>query len=426
MPRIHALFLFICGLCALPFVPTTLMAQHTCTFSPDILMARTIVGDDELAPPIATMDDIVTLDFDVHGHAYTRYIYKVQLCNADWTPNDEVFESDYLEGFNGRPIDDYEISFNTTVLYTHYRFQLPNDDVRLLLPGNYRVGIYPDGDDEPVAQMCFAIVEPSMSISADISANTDVDVNQTHQQLTYSISYGSNHVVDPISELHTVVLQNRCWATAVCDLPPNMRTATGLGWTHQRPLIFGAGNEFRKFEIWDVHLNGMNVDRMEWHEPLRHATLFVDRKPNAYVVEHDANGGRLLRSKDDEEPDIQGEYLMVHFLFASPLLAGGEVYVTGTWDNGFPDPRLRMDYDEATQQYHAAALLKQGYYDYRFAQAVEDSGFRFQDSAGSAGLSTEQTEGNFYQTHNEYIILVYHRPQGARHDALVGYTIVNT
>ena len=68
-----------------------------------------------------------------------------------------------------------------------------------------------------------------------------------------------------------------------------------------------------------------------------------------------------------------------------------------------------MQYDESLHAYEVALLLKQGYYNYQFRQLVDGKG------------RTARTEGDFYQTENEYLILVYHRPQGARYDALVGY-----
>jgi hypothetical protein len=72
-----------------------------------------------------------------------------------------------------------------------------------------------------------------------------------------------------------------------------------------------------------------------------------------------------------------------------------------------------MHYDEKSACYEAGVLLKQGYYNYQFRQMDADG-------VGQ----TADTEGDFYQTENEYMILVYHRPQGARYDALVGYAKV--
>ena len=82
---------------------------------------QVVVNNDPLLPPIMNLGgrNHVEISFDEFSHEYHRYIYKVEHCNADWTPSDEIFESDYLNGFNGETIEDYEKSFNTTVLYTH-------------------------------------------------------------------------------------------------------------------------------------------------------------------------------------------------------------------------------------------------------------------------------------------------------------------
>ena len=42
-------------------------------------------------------------------------------------------------------------------------------------------------------------------------------------------------------------------------------------------------------------------------------------------------------------------------------------------------------------------------------------------SDGVADVSMAATEGNFYNTENEYLIYIYHREFGARYDRLVGF-----
>ena len=49
-----------------------------------------------------------------------------------------------MNGFNGEPIEDYEKSFNTTVLYTHYSLRIPNENISLKLSGNYKLTVYND------------------------------------------------------------------------------------------------------------------------------------------------------------------------------------------------------------------------------------------------------------------------------------------
>ena len=55
-------------------------------------------------------------------------------------------------------------------------------------------------------------------------------------------------------------------------------------------------------------------------------------------------------------------------------------------------------------------LLKQGSYNYQYL-FLPDGG-----STASAG----PIEGNYYETVNEYLVKVYHRPQGVRYDKLIG------
>ena len=119
-------------------LPITALGHHR-ILAPDFKSLQVIVNDDWLAPlPIMELGsgDVVNISFDQLSHDYHRLVYHLEPCNPDWTPNEGLFESDWLEGFNDRPIEDYENSLNTNVLYTHYRFQLPNADTRLKMSGN--------------------------------------------------------------------------------------------------------------------------------------------------------------------------------------------------------------------------------------------------------------------------------------------------
>ena len=409
MKRIFLILLALFGLIGM------VSAQQTRSLSDNIRTVRVVMNGDVLLPPVGQLGKSrVAISFDRLDHEYTRYIYKVQLCNADWTEASEVFESDFLSGFNGQPIEDYETSFNTTQLYTHYYLTIPNENCRLLLPGNYRISIYEDGEDEMVAEVCFALYSPKMTVTATVSGNTDIDFNKSHQQVSMSVAYGGATVVDPARELHTVVMQNRRLDNAVIDLAPNIRKASGAEWTHCRELIFPAGNEFHKFELLDVHRAGMGVDRTGWFEPYFHATLYESVPGRNYSDEPDANGAYIVRHSGDEDNDMQSEYVLVHFPFKSERMVGGEVYVCGQWDDGLPSERCQMTYDETSGTYEATVLLKQGYYNYQY---------RFFPDGSGVG-QTLRTDGDFYETENEYLILVYHRPQGERYDALMGMTRV--
>ena len=380
---------------------------------------QVVVNDDPLLPPIMNLGggNHLEIGFDEFSHEYHRYIYKVEHCNADWSPSTEIFESDYMNGFNGEPIEDYEKSFNTTVLYTHYSLRIPNENISLKLSGNYKLTVYNDEGDEPVPVLtaCFSLVEPGVGIGATVSTNTDIDFNKSHQQVDFSVNYGLVKVIDPHRELKTVVMQNRRWDNCVVNPKPNIQAANKIEFTHNRQLIFPAGNEYHKFEILDVHIPTLNVDRMEWFDPYYHATLYPNQTARNYLYDEDQNGAFIIRNSDDEDVATTCDYVFTHFTLKIPQLPGGEVYLNGEWTYNRFIPEYRMTYNRETQAYEATALLKQGYYNYNYL-FVPDG-----ETQGNSG----RTDGNFYETENEYIILVYHRPNGGRYDKLVGYRRMN-
>ena len=380
---------------------------------------QVVVNDDPLLPPIMNLGggNHLEIGFDEFSHEYHRYIYKVEHCNADWSPSTEIFESDYMNGFNGEPIEDYEKSFNTTVLYTHYSLRIPNENISLKLSGNYKLTVYNDEGDEPVPVLtaCFSLVEPGVGIGATVSTNTDIDFNKSHQQVDFSVNYGLVKVIDPHRELKNVIMQNRRWDNCVVNPKPNIQAANKIEFTHNRQLIFPAGNEYHKFEILDVHIPTLNVDRMEWFDPYYHATLYPNQTARNYLYDEDQNGAFIIRNSDDEDVATTCDYVFTHFTLKSPQLPGGEVYLNGEWTYNRFIPQYRMTYNRETQAYEATALLKQGYYNYNYL-FVPDG-----ETQGNSG----RTDGNFYETENEYIILVYHRPNGGRYDKLVGYRRMN-
>ncbi len=412
MKKITALLSLLC--CA-----SAITAQRHEILDRQLHTLQVVVNDDPLLPPIMNLGggNHLEIGFDEFSHEYHRYIYKVEHCNADWSPSTEIFESDYMNGFNGEPIEDYEKSFNTTVLYTHYSLRIPNENISLKLSGNYKLTVYNDEGDEPVPVLtaCFSLVEPGVGIGATVSTNTDIDFNKSHQQVDFSVNYGLVKVIDPHRELKTVVMQNRRWDNCVVNPKPNIQAANKIEFTHNRQLIFPAGNEYHKFEILNVHIPTLNVDRMEWFDPYYHATLYPNQTARNYLYDEDQNGAFIIRNSDDEDVATTCDYVFTHFTLKSPQLPGGEVYLNGEWTYNRFIPEYRMTYNRETQAYEATALLKQGYYNYNYL-FVPDV-----ETQGNSG----RTDGNFYETENEYIILVYHRPNGGRYDKLVGYRRMN-
>lgn len=398
-------------------LPAASYAQNNEIYDKGIASLQVVAGQNWMSLPIIRLgshspNDRINISFDDLTHTYHRYTYKIEHCEADWTVSDQIFASDFINGFQeGNTIENSMESINTNVLYTHYKLTIPNEDCSLKMSGNYKLTVFDENDDNrPMFTACFMVLENAMGVQLDVTTNTDIDINKQHQQVSMQVNYGSVNVTDPSTQIKTVVMQNRRWDNARINPKPQYTMADGLRWEHNSDLIFQAGNEYHKYEILDVSHPTMGIDRIDWDgENYQVYPYACVPRPN-YVYDEDANGAFYIRNSDNIENDIVSEYVFVNYTLQVPERVDGDVYVNGAWTNDQLTPEYRMEYDDMNRCYTARILQKQGYYSYQFVMVGRDGVSRVVPS-----------DGCFYQTENKYQALVYYRGTGERTDRLVGY-----
>lgn len=388
--------------------------QKSIIYDPDIRTLQLSVNGKQLPVPVVRLnsDDRLEVSFDELSHTYKRFTYKVEHVSARFKQTESLFENDYLSYVPDEVIiEDYDQSMNTSVLYTHYRFSLPNAQVRPTLSGNYRLTIYgedEDGKPETALVTYFYISEETAGSLASATTNTDIDWNDAHQQLSLDVNFSQlKNVRAPYDEIKVIVLKNGQWDNAVIFPQPTGQTGQNLMWRHSRELIFPAGNEYRKFEITSTRSPGLHIDNIKFFDPYYHVTLQPDEPRSNYLYDEDQNGIFIPLSNSGDSPETEADYVWVHFTLATPQLPGETVYVDGAWTYGQSAPPYALVYRPESQAYEGAILLKQGYYSYQYLQTNHNA--------------TQAVEGNFWQTENEYTVLIYYCQTGSRYDRLVGW-----
>ena len=361
------------------------------------------------------------ISFDEMSHDIHQYSYRVLHCNMDWTESD-ISSYEFLDGFTTADVIDYEQSMNTQQAYTHYWFTFPNADMQLKASGNYVVQVYEDGDQEQVvAEVCFAVVEPIVGIEAKIRANTDIELNGRYQQLDIDVLTKALNMRDA-QDVKIVVRQNGRIDNQVVLEKPTYVEPNRLRYVNQKALIFEGGNEFRHFDTYSTYYAGYHVDMIDYVQGEYHALLDIDevrgtiskkagRQGTPYLTEADANGQWLVNCEKTDYVDTDAEYMWVHFCLPvdQPLMA--PVYVGGDlFDNDYSADNM-MQYDANNKCYYLYAYQKQGGYNYMY--------YTLRDGA----VSMLPLEGSHWQTQNEYTVDVYYSPFGARYDRLVGKKI---
>lgn len=391
-------------------------------FSPSFRSLRVTAAGDDFAPAVVMITDAesrVEIAFDEIADDRRFMRYELIHCDARWKPEGLVV-SEFLDGFNEGVVDDYEFSRATLVHYVHYKITIPNRDVRITATGNYLLRVYDESDpDETLLQARFAVSDYSAELLPGVSSLTDIDANVSHQQV--SLTADLRHVrdvSDPFSEITVVVSQNGRTDNEVVLTAPQRVAGSKVFYEHLRPMIFKAGNEYRRFETISTTYPGMGVAGIEFVNPIYHMELFTDvpRAFSPYLYDSTQHGRFFIREWSSADSDTEADYVMTDFSLEMPEMKDADIFIDGDLTQRRFDPSSRMVYNHATGRYEQSLLLKQGAYNYQYLVVP----------SGRTRGESSPVEGDFYQTTNEYTVKVYHRPRGGRYDRLIGVSRVTS
>ena len=182
---------------------------------------------------------------------------------------------------------------------------------------------------------------------------------------------------------------------------------------------FWAGNEFLFFENKEIRAASNNVARIDSNTAIYGSHLYTStaRTNFPYVFTQDVNGDFVVKNINAANSEIEADYAWVYFSLSAPTFRlNKNIYVTGMFNNYNNIPAYKMDYNPQKGIYEKAILIKQGFTNFQYVVA-DDKGVIDSENA---------IDGNFYQTENDYTILVYYRESIDRYDRIVGRGMANS
>ena len=389
------------------------------TYKENIRGVKLVVNDDPLAYPILETGDRFVLTFDDLADDQEDYAYTIVHCDADWSESN-LSPLEYIRGYTNNEIQDYEFSFNTLVPYTNYRIELPNSDIQWTKSGNYLLKIYVSGDEENlVITRRFMVVEKTMNISLDLVRPAAIKKFKTHHEIDFVVNHQGVQVRSPKTDVKVAVMQNGRWDNAVTDVEPLFIKGNELIYDYQDKFVFPAGREFRRFDARSTRYRADRIRSLEDDGRMNYMSVQpdVDRNGELDNFFADLNGAFCIDNLHEDDPDLEADYVEVFFEFPMEQpIDYGDIYVFGKMTDWQLKEEFKMDYSDRQKAYVGRAFLKQGYYNYVYA-FVEDSSY---------DIDATKFEGNWWETDNDYHILVYYRPFGARYDQLVSSAWINS
>ena len=367
--------------------------------------------------PIMRLGESFILSFDDLEADQKYYYYKIQHFDFNWQPSG-LSEREYIKGYDGDRIRSDENSFNTLQFYTHYSIVFPNRSTQLLLSGNYMISVL-DENDNIVFTRRLVLYESLVNVGVSVHRSRKIATLDTKQNVQFVINHPNLLINNPKVEIKTVLMQNNNWQTAIYNLVPQFYRGTQLLYKYLDVTNFWAGNEFLYFDSKAVRFSNVYIRRVDSGPDLYHTILYAndERIDNPYAINPDINGNFVVRNVDGSgDSNIEADYTWVFFsLNTLEDLRGKRVFVNGNFNNWRNDAMNELFYNSASGLYEAQILIKQGFYNYQFVTL---------DTTGN--FSNHDIDGSFYQTENDYTILVYYRKIGDRYDSVIGIGEANS
>jgi hypothetical protein len=375
----------------------------------------------KLSYPIIELNEglALILSFDDISSEVKNYHYKIYHCNSRWEES-EISEYDFIDGYPQNQISDYSFSFNTYVDYIHYVLKLPNEDFKFKISGNYVVMVYEDFDESNVIfTRRFMVTENLSKIDAELRRPILNMYRECCQEIFFTVNPGSFSIEDPYNDIETIILQNGRWDNIKADMKPVFNRNGILEYGDQMDNIFKGGNEFRWFDTKSTRYQSPYIKQTYFKDNHFYADLFPEevKSDRLYFYDEDLNGKYYIEVQEQENNETDADYIYINFEFPfEQELFEGDLYLTGNFSNWEHSDKYKMSYDSESKSYKNSLLLKQGYYNYQYV-FLED---------GSSVIDLSATEGNHYETENDYIVLIYYQGSNSRYQRIIGHQIINS
>jgi len=359
------------------------------------------------------------LEFDDLTANIDNYYYAYQLCDANWQPVD-LSPFDYVKGFTQNRLSLYRVSSIAPTKYIHYSASLPERNSLPSKTGNYLLKVFRNGDTTQLAfTKRFLVTDNAVNVAARMVQAFNPQYFRTHHKIQFTVDQTKLNVVNVASQIKVVVMQNWRWDNAKTGVQPTFIKGNLLEYSGENEFVFPAGSEYKWLDIRSFRYQSDRVASVDKLAKPWTINVYPDkeRTDQRYIFNTDHNGFFEISTTESLNPYWQTDYANVRFTYIpsnhSPY-ADRDVFIGGQFNNYEKNENSRMVFNSGEGVYEKTLLLKQGYYNYCYlTQSTKDGSVNF-------------TDQNFWDTENEYTVLVYYKPLSGRSDELISVTSFNS
>ena len=358
---------------------------------------------------IVPLGTVLELSFDDLDADSKEYTYKIEHKTHNWQPS-RLLSSQFINGFDQNTIINVTNSFNTLQSYSHYSVKIPNINTVIIKSGNYVISVL-NSYDEVVFSRRFVLFENMATIPVSVERSRNIKTVNTQQTIQFSVNHPNIRINNPSQEINVAIVKNNNWNEVITDLQPTFFKPNQLLYTYTNKTNFWGGNEYLNFDSKIIRNKSLNIVRITREDVYNHYLYpFTYNAYREYTYNPDINGQFIVRTLEGNDNDTEADYALMHFTMqVDEMFKEKEVYVYGAFNNFSISDDNRMYYNPKNNTYTANILMKQGFYNYTFATIGADN-----------YVNTNEINGTFFETENEYTVLVYYKPIGGLYDRVIG------
>ena len=341
--------------------------------------------------PVFNLSDKIFFSFDDLNTKKSSFYYKINHYNFEWKPS-KILKSEYIDGYDDNLIESFDNSYNTLIDYTNYQISIPNKDLKLKISGNYSISIHSENGDF-LFEKKFSVLNKMISTNIKIKKSSDLEKIDSHQNIDISVRCDNcNKFNGNSSDLKLVVIKNNNLNNfRVIEKPDYFLNNTLI----YRDISFKGGNEFLNFDSSKINSTNVKVYKTELNDFYEiYLRTDIDRTDSFYQYNPDINGSFVI-NKNFNNPEIENDYSLVKFSFKPDRIdKKNRVFIIGE----FNDYKITNKYELKLNNniYKGEFKFKQGFYNYKYLSL-------------ETGGRIKKYSGNFWETQNIYIALLYHK-----------------
>ncbi len=400
------------------FIVTSAVAQTQSEVIPPYnIKTVSFVQNNQNVVPIFKLGDGFQFQFDDLFGNEANYYFEIVHCDYNWNPTN-IPKTEYMSGFDGQRIQEYENSVNTLQIYSHYKLPIPNQFIQLRISGNYILKIL-DESKEVVFSRKFIVYEDLVTVPIQIKRARTANYLELKHNVEFSVKSQAINFQNPLKNLKILLFQNGQLNAAIKNIPPQYTIGNDLIYKYDSETQFWAGNEFLYFDNSDIRSARNTISRVDATNGIYNTNLYTNnaRTNYPYSLTQDVNGNFVVRNIGGTKNEIEADYAWVYFsLSAASFMKNKGVYITGMFNNYSLSPEYKMDFNASKNLYEKAILIKQGFTNFQY-QIADDKGNIDGENA---------IDGNFWQTENEYTVLVYYRENNDRYQKIIGKATISS